>query len=347
MPHFLRLLDKATFELFSVYTTERLGIPRQSVGSLLKTIIKAFYSDHFVLPLPEGHRFPMAKYRLLRERVELGIPAAALTEPPAATDGQLALAHTPDYIARLCNGTLTAQQQRALGFPWSIQMVERSRRSTGATIAACQAAIIDGAAVNLAGGTHHAFADRGEGFCCFNDVAVAARLMQAQRLASNVLIIDLDVHQGNGTAAILGNDDSIFTLSMHGEQNYPFRKELSDLDVGLADGLGDADYLIKLGAALHTVEMRFKADLIIYLSGADVYAGDRLGRLKLTEQGIAARDAMVMSWAGQRNLPVAACMGGGYCPRIEETVAIHFNTVLALNAYCEAFEPRPAIKLLP
>ena len=277
----------------------------------------------------------MSKYRLLRERVAQTMPDVELTEPPAATDGQLALAHTPDYITRLCQGALTAQEQRVIGFPWSLPMVERSRRSTGATIAACQAAIRDGAAVNLAGGTHHAFADHGEGFCCFNDVAVAARLMQAQRLASKVLIIDLDVHQGNGTAAILARDESIFTLSLHGEQNYPFRKELSDLDIGLADGMGDGDYMEALTDALGTVDTRFKPDLIIYLSGADVYGADRLGRLKLSKAGIAQRDQLVMDWAAHRNLPVAACMGGGYCPQIDETVAIHLNTVIALNEYCK------------
>lgn len=304
------------------------------------SIVKAFYSDHFVLPLPEGHRFPMSKYRLLRERVAADLPNVTLIEPPAATDIQLHLAHQPGYVQSICNGTLTPQQQRVLGFPWSFAMVERSRRSTGATIAACNAALINGASVNLAGGTHHAFADRGEGFCCFNDVAVAARVIQRQGLVSKVLIVDLDVHQGNGTAAILGNDDSIFTLSIHGEQNYPFRKECSDLDIGLPDGTSDDDYLLALKNALDQVDSRFEAELIIYLSGADVYAGDRLGRLNLSIDGIAQRDAAVLKWASARNLPVAACMGGGYCPRIEETVSIHFNTVAKLNDFSLGFTLR-------
>lgn len=283
----------------------------------------------------------MSKYRLLREQVAARLPAVSLTEPPAATDTQLQLAHSRDYIHSLCNGTLTAHQQRVLGFPWSLAMVERSRRSTGATIAACHAALLNGAAVNLAGGTHHAFADRGEGFCCFNDVAVAARVVQRQGLVSTVLIVDLDVHQGNGTAAILSDDDSIFTLSIHGEQNYPFRKERSDLDVGLCDATGDDDYLAALHKALEWVDSRFNADLIIYLSGADVYAADRLGRLNLTVEGIARRDAALLDWARTRKLPVAACMGGGYCPRIEETVAIHFNTVAGLSEYCTGFTLLP------
>ena len=279
----------------------------------------------------------MSKYRLLREQVATHLPTVTLIEPSAATDFQLQLVHSSEYVHSLCNGTLTPLQQRVLGFPWSQAMVERSRRSTGATIAACHAALLDGAAVNLAGGTHHAFADRGEGFCCFNDVAVAARVMQAQGLVRKVLIIDLDVHQGNGTAAILANDSSIFTLSIHGEQNYPFRKECSDLDVGLCDGTSDDEYLLALHKALEQVDLRFDADLVIYLSGADVYAGDRLGRLQLSTQGIIRRDAAVLAWAGARKLPVAACMGGGYCPRIEETVTIHFNTVASLNDYCLGF----------
>ncbi len=300
--------------------------------------MKAFYADHFVLPLPPGHRFPMEKYSQLRARVSSELRHVLLCEPDGATDGQLALAHHPAYIEKLVNGQLTTLEQRALGFPWSTAMVERSRRSTGATIAACRAALFDGASANLAGGTHHAYADRGEGFCCFNDTAVAARLIQAETLGSRhpinrVMIIDLDVHQGNGTAAILRNDSSIFTLSIHGEKNYPFRKETSSLDIGLADGTGDAQYLEALRAGLEQSLKKFTPDLIIYLAGADVYEGDRLGRLKLTTTGCQQRDAVVIEFARRLGLPVAAAMGGGYCPRIEETVAVHFNTIAALAAY--------------
>jgi acetoin utilization deacetylase AcuC-like enzyme len=240
----------------------------------------------------------------------------------------LALAHTPDWIERLSIGRLSAAEQRAIGFPWSPQMVERSRRSVGATVAACRAALDDGAAANLAGGTHHAYADRGEGFCCFNDAAVAARLMQAERRARRVAIVDLDVHQGNGTASILARDDSVFTLSMHGEHNYPFRKESGgDLDIGLPDGTGDAAYLDALDRALGTLAARFHADLLIFVAGADVYSGDRLGRLSLTRSGIAERDRRVFAFARRAGLPVAVAMGGGYCPRIEEIVDIHFATI--------------------
>ena len=201
--------------------------------------MNAYYSDHFVLPLPVGHRFPMQKYRLLREAVA-AMPDVILQEAPHTSNGVLALAHDPRYIATIASGELSAAQQRAIGFPWSLEMVERSRRATGATIAACRAALADGIAVNLAGGTHHAHADHGEGFCVFNDGAVAARLMQAERRVQQVAIVDLDVHQGNGTAAILARDDSVFTLSIHGENNSPFAKARSDLDVGMPDGTGDA-----------------------------------------------------------------------------------------------------------
>lgn len=291
--------------------------------------MQAFYSDHFALPLPPGHRFPMHKYRLLRERVAAELPFVRLCEPDAAPDGVLALAHAPDYIERLSRGRLSAAEVRAIGFPWSEQMVERSRRSTGATIGACRAALREGVAVNLAGGTHHASAQRGEGFCCFNDAAVAARLMQAERRAARVAIIDLDVHQGNGTAAILGGDDSVFTLSVHGEHNFPFRKVAGHLDVALPDGTDDATYLDALDRALDALDARFRADLLIYLAGADVYHADRLGRLALTAAGISERDRRVFDYARRRGLPIAVAMAGGYCPRIDEIVAIHFNTVEA------------------
>ena len=295
--------------------------------------MKAFYSDRFVLPLPEGHRFPMRKYRMLRDAVQAMLPDVQLEEAPRASDGVLALAHHPQYIRRVDEGALTSQEQRAIGFPWSQEMVERSRRSAGATIAACRAAFDDGVGINLAGGTHHAHADRGEGFCVFNDAAIAARLMQAERRAARVAIVDLDVHQGNGTASILANDDSVFTLSLHGEHNSPFAKATSDLDVALPDGTGDADYLEALDAALAQLFERFTPQLIIYLAGADPHEGDRLGRLKLSSDGMAERDRRVLSQAQQRGLPVAIAMAGGYGRDIEQTVAIHLQTVTLAAAY--------------
>lgn len=276
----------------------------------------------------------MQKYRLIREAAQSAVPGLELREAAAATDGVLALAHHPDYIRRVSTGALSAAEQKAIGFPWSERMIERSRRSVGATIAACRAAIEHGVGVNLAGGTHHAFANRGEGFCVFNDVAVAARLMQAERRAKRVAIVDLDVHQGNGTASILARDDSVFTLSLHGENNYPFSKERSDLDVALPDGTGDGEYIALLEQALADLFSRFSPQLIIFLAGADPHEGDRLGRLKLTLNGLEMRDRMVLEHAFLRNIPVAVTMAGGYGRNLQDTVAVHVQTI-AMAAHYE------------
>jgi acetoin utilization deacetylase AcuC-like enzyme len=217
--------------------------------------------------------------------------------------------------------------QRRIGFPWSPEMVERSRRSVGATIAAARAALDDGVAANLAGGTHHSFADRGEGFCVFNDVAVAARVLQSDGGARRIAIIDLDVHQGNGTAAIFAGDASVFTFSMHGEKNFPFRKETGDLDVPLPDGTGDIEYLESLRHHLDAVLNRHQPDFVFYLAGADPYEGDRLGRLKLTIAGLRARDEFVFSCCHQRRLPVAVSMSGGYAADVNAIITIHANTI--------------------
>ena len=289
--------------------------------------MKAFYTDHFVLPLPAGHRFPMEKYSRLRDLVgsHAGIE---LVEAPSATDTQILYAHDPSYLIKVIEGTLSAQEQREIGFPWSSQMVERSRRSAGATVAAAKTAIQEGIAANLAGGTHHAYRDTGSGFCVFNDSAIAARTLQKEINPSlKVAVIDLDVHQGNGTAAILQNDDSIFTLSIHGENNFPFKKEQSDLDVGLADGCNDEIYLHSLSTALDQLDSRFKADCLIFLAGADPHEGDRLGRLNISKDGMRLRDEMVFQYALDRQLPIAFSMAGGYGKEIESTVDIHFQTI--------------------
>ena len=302
--------------------------------------MQAFHSDHWVLPLPEGHRFPMGKYRLLRERVAADLPQIGLSEPAPASDGELALVHTPTYVAAVCEGLLSAAQQREIGFPWSERMVERSRRSVGATIAAARTALREGVAANLAGGTHHASAERGAGYCVFNDVAVAARLMQAEwhrqrRRLLRIAVIDLDVHQGNGTAAIFRDDPTVFTLSIHAEKNFPFRKEASDLDVDLPDGCADGQYLAALDTALARLWQRHEAappGLIFYLAGADPHEGDRLGRLKLSTAGLAERDRRVFAAARERRIPLALSMAGGYGRAIEDTVAIQINTLHAALA---------------
>ena len=296
--------------------------------------MQVFYATQFVLPLPAGHRFPMAKYGRLRDRLAAEYPAISLGQADPASDGELALVHTPAYIQAVENGTLSAAAQREIGFPWSPAMADRARRSVGATVQACRAAMAgEGIAANIAGGTHHSYADKGSGFCVFNDAAVAARLMQAEHARRHrasgplrVAIIDLDVHQGNGTARIFANDASVFTLSLHGEKNFPFRKEPSDLDVELPDGTGDAAYLEALERALEELERRFEPGLVIYLAGADPHEGDRLGRLKLTFDGLEARDRRVMDWAWQRRLPLAFAMAGGYGTDMEATVQVQMNT---------------------
>ena len=295
--------------------------------------MRAFYSDHFVLPLPAGHRFPMVKYRMIREGAADAVPDLEFLEAAAASDGMLALAHHPKYVELVSCGQLSDHAQKEIGFPWSPEMVERSRRSAGATIAACRSAMEQGVAVNLAGGTHHAYADHGAGFCVFNDAAVASRLMQAERRVSRVAIVDLDVHQGNGTASILANDDSVFTLSLHGERNYPFEKEQSDLDVALPDGVTDVQYLSALQDALAQLMQRFDPQLIIYLAGADPHEGDRLGRMKLSLAGLAERDKQVFELGRQQKIPIAVTMAGGYGKNIEDTVAVHIQTITLASRY--------------
>ena len=305
-----------------------------------------YYSDQFVLPLPDGHRFPMAKYRMLRDRIAAELPAIALHEAPAATEGELALVHTPAYIDSILQGTAEPAVLREIGFPWSPAMAERALRSVGATVAAARSALVAGVAANLAGGTHHAYAHKGGGFCVFNDLAVAARVMQAEwgrsrnldgsrRSPLQVAVIDLDVHQGNGTASVFQGDDSVFTLSLHGEKNFPFRKEASDLDIGLPDGCTDAEYLITLDHALQELEHRFSADLVFFLAGADPHEGDRLGRLKLTAAGLHARDQRVLDWCLDRRLPVVITMGGGYGHDLEQTVAVQMQTYTLAAAYAQ------------
>ena len=289
--------------------------------------MKAFYTDHFVLPLPEGHRFPMEKYSRLRDLVS-SLTDIELVEAPPATDTQILYAHDPSYLIKVIEGKLSPQEQREIGFPWSKQMVERSRRSAGATVAAAKTALREGIAANLAGGTHHAYRDAGSGFCVFNDSAIAARALQKEISPSlKVAVIDLDVHQGNGTASILQNDDSIFTLSIHGENNFPFKKEESDLDWGLTDGCDDAAYLDALGQSLDQLDSRFKPDCLIFLAGADPHESDRLGRLNVSTAGMRLRDEAVFQYALDRQLPIAFSMAGGYGKEMTSTVDIHFQTI--------------------
>ncbi|HEY2904630.1 MAG TPA: histone deacetylase [Vicinamibacterales bacterium] len=301
--------------------------------------MKAFYSDTFVLPLPEHHRFPMAKYRLLRERLlEDGVlDQSELCVPAAATIDDLLLVHEPAYVEAVTHGTLDAHAQRRIGFPWSPEMVERSRRSVGATIAAAREVVRPrrdfAVAANLAGGTHHAFADRGEGYCVFNDVAVAARLLFRDGLVRRAAVIDCDVHQGNGTAAIFRGDPAVFTFSMHGAKNFPFRKEISDLDIEFADGTSDEEYLGALACHVPAVLDRERPDVVFYLAGADPYEADRLGRLKITIEALRERDRVVFDACRRRAIPVVVTMSGGYSADVDAIVTIHANTIREAIAY--------------
>jgi acetoin utilization deacetylase AcuC-like enzyme len=301
-------------------------------------LLRAFYSDTFVLPLPESHRFPMQKYRRLRERLieERVLSDTDMVVPQPISWQDLRLTHDPAYVKAVATGTLPPAMQRRIGFPWSAQMVERSRRSVGATLAAACDALAGGTiSANLAGGTHHAFRDRGEGYCVFNDVAVAARVLLRDGAIAHAVVVDCDVHQGNGTAAIFRDDPAVFTVSLHAANNFPFRKEESDLDITFADGAGDEEYLAALGASVPRVLDAQRPDIVFYLAGADPYAGDRLGRLGLSVAGLRERDRFVFERCRSRGIPVAVTMGGGYAPDVEAITTIHLNTIKeALRSLC-------------
>ena len=293
--------------------------------------MRLFPSDRYPLPLPEGHRFPASKYSLLRRRLEAHAAAGAaleFVEPHAATDEELLRVHDRGYVGRVFSGTLTRDEQRRIGFPWSEQLVERSLRSTGAAIDAAAAAVDDGIAASLAGGTHHAGTSWGEGFCVFNDTAVAAREMQARGAARRVLILDCDVHQGNGTAEIFAADPTVFTMSIHGARNFPLRKHPSSLDVPLDDGTDDDAYLAALAPAVVESFGRGRPDLVFYIAGADPYEHDRLGRLRLTKQGLFDRDRMVLDAARAAGVPLAIVLGGGYSADLDAIVDIHAATMI-------------------
>ncbi len=297
--------------------------------------MRVYYHDVFTFPLPEGHRFPAQKYPLLRQRLlsQGVLHPDELLLAEAATQAQLSRVHSAEYLTKVNRGSLSEKEIRRIGLPWSPQLVERSRRSVGSTIAACRSALEQGLSISLGGGTHHAYPDHGEGFCVFNDVAVAARTLQAEGLVRRVVILDLDVHQGNGTAATFKDDPSVFTFSIHGEKNFPYHKEPSDMDIGLPDGSADEVYLEVLQRALPQVLSLAKADLAIYLAGADPFAGDRLGRLALTKGGLAERDRLVIETCLRAGLPLAITLAGGYARQLEDTVEIHLQTVSLAKSY--------------
>lgn len=297
--------------------------------------MKAFYSDTFDFPLPQNHRFPLRKYSRLRERVlaEGLVESEDLCVPPGATDLQLLRAHTHSYLQRVVEGTLTSKEVRRIGFPWSAELVERSRRSVGGSLAASHAALNEGIGANLAGGTHHAHAAWGSGFCVFNDVAVAALDLLERRANESIVIIDCDVHQGDGTAAIFAEEARVYTFSIHGASNFPFRKTASDLDIALPDRTADEPYLQALESGLVRALEESKASFAFYLAGADPYLADSFGRLSLTKLGLRQRDQLVFDYCQRAGLPLAVVMAGGYAPDIEDIVDIHLETIRQAARY--------------
>lgn len=297
-----------------------------------------FSSDQFRFTLPVWHRFPLEKYERLRQRVvrEGIVRPDEVVTPQAATDEQLSFAHEISYLRAVQEGTLSEAEVREIGFPWSVELVERSRRSCGGTIEACRVAVERGIAVNLAGGTHHARSSKGAGYCIFNDAVVAARTMQRQGLVGRVLVVDCDVHQGDGTASICEGDDSIYTYSIHAARNYPLRKVSGDLDVALEDGTGDAAYLAALTESLDRAIREARADLVVYLAGADPFEHDRLGRLKLTKSGLIERDRLVFERCRSLGMPIAVAMAGGYAQDIEDTIEIQANTVRLASLFARS-----------
>lgn len=287
--------------------------------------MKVSHHPDYYLPLPEGHPFPMVKYTLVYDRLrETGLlPAANIMLPEEAARADLERVHEKDYLDRLFGEGLSVTEQRAIGVPWSPRLLRRSRLAVQGTILAAEAALEQGRGGNLAGGTHHAFADHGEGFCVLNDIAVAIRRLQHDKRIERALVIDLDVHQGNGTAAIFEGDDSVFTFSMHGERNYPSRKMRSTLDIGLPDGIDDEAYLSTLEINLPKLIENFSPDVVFYLAGVDVAAGDRYGRFNLSDDGIRARDRCVLEWTRRHGLPLAITLAGGYSPNPVRTAMLH------------------------
>lgn len=310
--------------------------------------MKIFCCDHLSFPVPPGHPLPIEKYSLLRAaiiRADLVHPPH-LAVPKPVTDEQILHAHDAAYLHRVTCGKLTPQEIRRIGLPWSPQLVARARCAAGGTVAACRAAMHDGIAINLSGGTHHAFHDHGQGYCLFNDCVIAARTMQAEQPIQRVLILDCDAHQGNGTASLAANDPTLFTFSIHNQHNFPLHKVESDLDIGLEDGTGDVAYLEALELGVRQALHRADADLVIYLAGADPYKRDLLGHLALSKAGLAARDRFVLSTCRDVGLPVVTVMAGGYTQDVKDTVDIHLQTVriaakLATTWY-ESSQPPPA-----
>jgi len=291
--------------------------------------MRVCYSDRYLIELNPNHIFPIQKYRLVRDRLlaEGALTHWHLIEPPLAAEKDILLVHTKDYWHRCASGALSAAEMRRIGFPWSEALIRRSRTSVQGTLMAARQALRDGIASNLGGGTHHAYSDHGEGYCVLNDIAIATRVLRRDGQVRRVAIIDCDVHQGNGTAAIFKDDPDVFTFSIHGASNYPLRKEVSRVDVALKDGTGDREYLAALAEHMPQILTRFQPELVFYQTGVDPFEGDRLGKLRLTLEGLKKRDEFVIGACRAAGVPVATTMGGGYAKELRDTVEAHCNTV--------------------
>jgi len=301
--------------------------------------VRVYCHDRVEIPLPPGHRFPAGKYRLTREAVARKLPGIRLEQAPATSWDDLAEVHDPVYVRRVRFGQLDRNEVAALGLPWSPELVLRARHSSGATVAAAEAALEDGIAANLGGGTHHAGRAFGRGYCVFNDAVLAIAALRRGGMLRRALVVDLDVHQGDGTADLVAGDDETFLLSVQGGRNYPFRRIPADLDVDLPDGTGDEAYLAALAPALQQAVEASQPELVVYDAAADPFAGDRLGRLALSFEGLAARDAHVLDRCRSLGLPVVVVLGGGYAVPIEDTVRIHVQTLARAASYA-ATPPR-------
>lgn len=294
--------------------------------------MKVFYSPNYYADIGDGHIFPIRKFELVKDRLlaEGTLQQEDLVEPVPAAIADVCLVHTEDYVTRLRSGGLSSQEIRRLGLPWSESLVRRSFYAVGGTIAAAHEALETGVGCNLAGGTHHAFAERGEGFCVLNDVAIAIRTLKREALIARAAIVDCDVHQGNGTATLFANDPTVFTLSIHAAKNYPLFKAKSSLDIELDDGCEDLPYLEALGSALQAA-ITHQPDIVFYLGGADPYIGDKLGRLSLSIEGLRERDELVLRTCYEGEIPVVTVMSGGYGEAIGDTVEIHCNTIRSVT----------------
>ncbi len=300
--------------------------------------MKAFHCDEFPLPVSARHRFPVDKYARLRQRLQndesLNIE---FVEAPKVSSDELELAHEPNYVYRAVNGLLSDEEQRLLGFPWSDALIERSLRSVGGTLSACRTAVREGVSVNLAGGTHHAMAGTCSGYCLFNDVAISALVLSHREIIERVLLVDADVHQGDGSAEILGDSPNLYTFSIHAQGNFPRTKAKSNLDVAIADGMGDNGYLRNFRDGVRRAFLAARPQLVIYLAGADPYSGDRLGRLNISKTGLLARDEILIDACRRRHIPLAVVMAGGYAPNIDDIVDIHAQSVRLACKYAAAF----------